>query len=201
MAGGHIGFSMEEANLCDPSSLDRLLPEVLAVAQEFGQGTPIPVVAAGGVFDGADIARLLGLGASGVQMGTRFVCTEECDSSIEFKKQYLSAQPKDIVVLKSPVGMPLRVVRNAFVEAILAGAKTNFECKYHCLATCNPASTPYCIAKALVNAQKGLLNLGFAPCGSNAPRIKGIVSVKRLIDELVAQAEALLPPPLAASPA
>lgn len=197
LAGGHIGFSMEDARAAGSGGLERILAEVIAVAEDFADpnGRPIPVVAAGGVFDGSDIARLLGLGASGVQMGTRFVCTDECDASIEFKQQYINASKNDIIVLKSPVGMPLRVIRNGFVDRILDGEKTSFECKYHCLATCEPATTPYCIAKALVNAHRGNFNLGFAPCGSNASRIDRIVPVSQLVAELVAQTEAVLFPP------
>ena len=197
LAGGHIGFTMEDAKSGDDSGLERILAEVLAVAEDFAypSGRAIPVVAAGGVFDGHDIARLLNLGASGVQMGTRFVCTDECDASQEFKEQYIKASKSDIIVLKSPVGMPLRVIRNGFVDRILGGEKTSFECKYHCLATCEPATTPYCIAKALVSAYRGDFNMGFAPCGSNASRIDRIVPVSQLVAELVAQAEAVMFPP------
>ena len=198
MAGGHIGFTMDDALAGDreTSGLSRVLPEVLEVAAKFTlpSGKPIPVVAAGGIFDGSDIVNCLKQGASGVQMGTRFVCTEECDASRAFKDQYINAKKEDIIVLKSPVGMPLRVIRNAFVDRILRGERTNFECKYHCLSTCQPGTTPYCIAKALVNAQLGELDSGFAPCGSNAYRIHSLVSVKELVAELVAQAKAILSP-------
>lgn len=196
LAGGHIGFTMEDANAGDVTQLERILKEVMDVVKDFPHpsGRLIPVVAAGGVFDGADIARLLNFGASGVQMGTRFVCTDECDASPEFKQQYINATKGDIIILKSPVGMPLRVIRNGFVDRILGGEKTSFECKYHCLATCEPATTPYCIAKALVNAHRGHFDLGFAPCGSNAARIDRIVPVSQLVAELVAQAEAVLFP-------
>ena len=196
LAGGHIGFSMEDARNGNSTSLDSIIAEVLAVAEDYADpsGRPIPVVAAGGVFDGSDLVRLLGIGASGVQMGTRFVCTDECDASLEFKQQYINCSKEDIIVLKSPVGMPLRVIRNSFVDRILGGEKTNFECKYHCLATCEPSTTPYCIAKALVNAHRGNFGSGFAPCGSNAYRIDRIVPVKQLVDEIVTQAEALYTP-------
>jgi len=196
LAGGHIGFSMDDAISADKTKLEHILAEVLAVAKDFAypSGRPIPVVAAGGVFDGKDIARLINLGASGVQMGTRFVCTDECDASQEFKEQYIRASQEDIVVIKSPVGMPLRIIRNAFVDKILDGAKSRFDCQYHCLSTCEPQSSPFCIAKALVNAYRGDFTQGFAPCGSNASRIERIVPVSQLIQELVVQAEELLLP-------
>ncbi len=194
MAGGHVGFSMDDATASEEGRLDALLPELLAFAatQPDASGNPIPVIAAGGVFDGYDIARLLKLGASGVQMGTRFVCTEECDAAPAFKQLYVDSKREDVIVIKSPVGMPLRVIRNAFVDKILSGVKFDFECKYHCLATCAPAKTAYCLAKALVNAQRGVLDLGFAPCGANAYRIDRIVTVKQLIGELVDQAATIL---------
>jgi len=201
LAGGHIGFTMEDALAADKSKLERILAEVLLVARDFASpsGRPIPVVAAGGVFDGKDIARLMNLGASGVQMGTRFVCTDECDASQEFKEHYVKATPEDIIVIKSPVGMPLRVIRNAYVDKILGGGKSGFECKYHCLSSCDPLSSPFCIAKALVNAYRGDFSQGFAPCGSNASRIERIVPVRQLIEELVSQAEELLIPAKACS--
>jgi len=192
MAGGHLGYSYEE--LADKNvTLERILPEVVAMAAKFG--TPehsIPVIAAGGVFDGADIARMLKLGASAVQMATRFVCTYECDAAMPFKQTYLDARKEDIVIIKSPVGMPGRVVRNKFVERIESGERIDFNCPYKCLATCDPRKVNYCIAKALVSAYRGEMDKGFAMCGSNAWRINKIVSVKELIAELVAGAEKAL---------
>ncbi len=197
LAGGHLGFLMEDVVAQIPSALEKLVSEVVAVVKEFAKegGKSIPVVAAGGIFDGADIARFLKLGASGVQMGTRFVCTDECDASLEFKNQYVNARPEDITLLKSPVKMPLRVIRNGFVDRILGGARAKVECRYHCLATCEPGKSPYCIAKILLNAQLGNFEAGFAPCGANAHRITKIVSVRALVDELVGEAELALAAP------
>jgi len=176
------------------SELERLVTEVLEVTAEYKlkDGSRIPVVAAGGIFDGEDIARFLKLGASGVQMGSRFVCTDECDASLEFKNEYINAKPEDIVVLQSPVKMPLRVIRNDFVRKIQNGASSNFECRYHCLFTCEPDKTTYCIAKTLLNAQRGNFESGFAPCGANAHRIDKIVPVNALINELVTETEEAL---------
>jgi len=194
LAGGHLGFEMNEVLSPRPSELERLVTEIVEVAKEYGQknNCKIPVIAAGGIFDGKDIARFLKLGASGVQMGTRFVCTDECDASLEFKNEYINAKPEDIVVLQSPVKMPLRVISNSFVKKIQNGASTNFECRYHCLATCEPDKTAYCIAKTLLNAQRGNFDSGFAPCGANAHRVDKIVPVRALIDELVKDAEEAL---------
>jgi len=191
LAGGHLGFAMSDIVASPDSELERLVTEVLKVTAEYGQknNCKIPVIAAGGIFDGKDIARFLKLGASGVQMGSRFVCTDECDASPEFKNEYINAKPEDIVVLHSPVKMPLRVIRNSFVEKIQNGATANFECRYHCLFTCEPDKTAYCIAKTLLNAQRGNFDSGFAPCGANAHKIDKIVPVRALVNELVKDAE------------
>jgi len=193
LAGGHLGYSLAE--LADEKHfyLDKILSEVLAVTRAFkNDKSPIPVIAAGGIFDGKDIARVMRLGASGVQMATRFVCTHECDVSLPYKEAYISARKEDIVVIQSPVGMPGRVIRNEFVKKVTEGAHVAFGCEYKCLYTCDAQKVNYCIAKALLNAYRGELDKGFAMCGSNAYRIKKIVSVKDLIAELIAEAESCL---------
>ena len=149
----------------------------------------IPVIAAGGVYNGKDIAYFLKLGASGVQMGTRFVCTDECDVHESFKRAYLSAKKEDLVIIKSPVGMPGRVIKSKFVEDIQKGKTKPIACNYQCLKTCDPDTAPYCIAKALANAAEGNLDEGFVFAGSNAYRCNEIVPVKKLIDELVSETE------------
>jgi NAD(P)H-dependent flavin oxidoreductase YrpB (nitropropane dioxygenase family) len=190
LAGGHLGFSMGEALAPQLSDLEKLVSEVLGVVAGFERnGKKIPVIAAGGIFDGKDIARFLRLGAAGVQMGSRFVCTDECDASIGFKNEYVNATPEDVVVIKSPVKMPLRVIKSRFVEKVLNGESTNFECRYHCLHTCEPDKTSYCIAKALFSAQRGDFDFGMAPCGANVHRIDKIVPVRSLMDELVKETE------------
>jgi NAD(P)H-dependent flavin oxidoreductase YrpB (nitropropane dioxygenase family) len=194
LAGGHLGFSMDDVLSPPTSNLEKLVVDVIGTLSEFEKknNCKIPVIAAGGIFDGKDIARFLKLGASGVQMGSRFVCTNECDASSAFKNEYVKATPEDIALIKSPVKMPLRVIRNAFVEKIQNGASANFECRYHCLRTCEPDKTPYCIAKALFNAQCGNFDFGIIPCGANAHRIDKIMPVRLLIDELTRETECAL---------
>jgi len=193
LAGGHLGYSREELNDPKNINLENILRDVLSVVSEFeGQGVKIPVVAAGGIFDGRDIAKFIKMGASAVQMATRFVCTHECDVSIKYKEAYLAVKKEDIVVIQSPVGMPGRVISNEFVKRISAGERIDFGCTYQCLSTCDPKKVNYCIAKALVNASHGEMDKGFAMCGSNAYRIDKIVSVKELIAELVQEARSCL---------
>ena len=197
LAGGHLGYSLAELVDEEHFSLDKILAEVLIVTRSFeNEKSRIPVIAAGGIFDGKDIARVMRLGASGVQMATRFVCTHECDVSLKYKEAYIAAKKEDIVVIQSPVGMPGRVIRNEFVKKVTEGAQVAFGCDYKCLYTCDVKKVNYCIAKALLNAYRGELHKGFAMCGSNAYRIKKIVSVKELISELVTEAKTCLNEPL-----
>ncbi|MEI8175310.1 MAG: nitronate monooxygenase family protein [Candidatus Omnitrophota bacterium] len=193
LAGGHLGYSMEELNDSKQYHLDKILAEVIEVAREFAPaGSPIPVIAAGGIYDGKDIARVMKLGASGVQMATRFVCTHECDVSIKYKEAFLAAKEEDIVLIKSPVGLPGRVIRNAFVDKISGQERVDVGCVYRCLVTCDPSKVNYCIAKALLRASHGDMDNGFAMCGSNAHRIKKIISVHELMQELINDARSAL---------
>ncbi len=189
LAGGHLGFSLEQLKDADSYRLERLVTEVVKLAAEYETttGTRIPVIAAGGIFDGKDIARFLHVGAAGVQMSTRFVCTHECDAAYPYKEAYLKCRKEDIVVIDSPVGLPARVIKNEFVERYLRGEKVDFGCPYRCLATCNPQEAKYCIAQALVAGYRGQMDQGYAMCGTNAYRCDKIVSVKELIDELVSE--------------
>ena len=187
-AGGHLGFGYDQLN--DPDyALEKLVPEVIEAVRPFSEkeGTPIPVIAAGGIYDGADIHKFIEMGAAGVQMGTRFVVTEESDASMQFKQVYLDSKEEDITIIKSPVGMPGRVIRNQFVESMIRGEKEPFKCPYHCITSCDYRNSPYCIAHALMNAKKGNLKHGFPFAGANAYRTTEIVTVKELMDTLKAE--------------
>ncbi|MDD5459545.1 MAG: nitronate monooxygenase family protein [Phycisphaerae bacterium] len=181
-AGGHLGYSNESIVNKTAPALEQIVKEVIKVADSFEP--KIPVIAAGGIFDGKDIARFLKLGVSGVQMATRFVCTDECDVHTNFKQAYLDAGADDVTIIQSPVGLPGRVINNAFVEKIKQGKTIPFKCAYQCLRTCNPQKAPYCIAKVLANAAKGKLDESFAFAGSNAYRCKEIIPVKTLVEKL-----------------
>lgn len=182
MAGGHLGFKYEDLLEGRIPALDEMLLDVIEAANSYDP--PIPVIAAGGIFDGQDIARVLKLGASGVQMATRFVCTAECDAHDNFKQAYINAKKEDITIIKSPVGMPGRVLNSEFVQRIKNGETVPFKCTYKCLRTCDPKTAPYCIAKVLVNAAEGNLDEAFAFSGENSYRCNEIVTVKQLVDQL-----------------
>ena len=184
-AGGHLGFKAEQ--LDDPAfALENLVRDAVEAVKEFEikYERIISIIAAGGIYTGEDIRNFLDMGAAGVQMGTRFVATNECDAHEAFKKAYIDAKKEDLVVIKSPVGMPGGAVRNDFIAHVNNGAKKPFRCPYHCIKTCDSEKSPYCIALALVNARDGRLKNGFAFAGSNAYRIDKIISVKELIDSL-----------------
>jgi nitronate monooxygenase len=192
LAGGHLGFSEDQLQEPEKYSLTVLLPEVLEIIKPFEDkyGQKIPVIVGGGIFNGTDIARMLQAGAAGVQMATRFVCTVECDVAKEFKQAYLEAEKEDIVIIKSPVGLPGRAIRNRFLKNLETGPKEKINCPYRCLSTCNVSEARYCIAQALVSAYLGDMDKGLVFCGQNAYRLHKIVTVKELIAELLAEIEA-----------
>ena len=186
LAGGHLGFKKEHINNPD-YTLEKLLPEVISVLKPYEESfnKSIPVIAAGGVYTGADIRKFIQLGAQGVQMATRFVATHECDASIQFKEAYVECKKEDLVIIDSPVGLPGRAINNRFLEGIAARVKKPVKCPWKCLKTCDVDSSPYCICAALTNAKKGILEKGFAFAGANAYRIDKIISVKKLIETLL----------------
>jgi len=182
-AGGHLGFKTEQ--LDDPNyALEKIVVEVVDEVKLYEEkyGKKIPIIAGGGVYTGEDIYNIMKLGASGVQMATRFVTTEECDASIDFKNTYIDAKKEDIGIIKSPVGMPGRAIINDFINDVNDGKKSPFKCPYHCIITCEYKDSPYCIAIALINAKKGILKHGFAFAGVNAYRATGINTVKEVCD-------------------
>lgn len=190
LAGGHLGFSPEQ--LRDPAAptLEQLIPEVLAAVAPFANcHGSIPLIAGGGLWTGADIARVLRWGAAAAQLASRFVPTVECDASDAFKQEYLRATAEDIVLIDSPVGMPGRAVANPYLRRVQAGETSPIRCAYNCLKPCSPQQAPYCIAEALINAQRGDLQHGFAFCGANAWRAEQITTVAAVMRQLVTELE------------
>jgi nitronate monooxygenase len=188
MAGGHLGFKPQEVD--DPGhTLEALVPQVIEGVRPFAgpDGRPIPVIAAGGVYTGADILKYLRMGAAGVQMGTRFVATDECDADHAFKQAYVDAKEGDIAIIKSPVGLPGRAIVNRFIDEAAHGERRPKVCPFNCIHSCDHLTTPYCIMMALMNAKKGNLEHGFAFAGANAWRVDRIMPVKELMAELEAQ--------------
>ena len=193
LSGGHIaGYSLEELislkeTMGEKPLLENAMKDILDLVAKYEKenGISIPVIPAGGIFDGKDVAKFLKLGAKGVQIGTRFVTTFECTAADEFKQLYIKAGEDDIVFIQSPVGMPAKAIRTKFLDEILRGERKEFDCNYQCLRTCDPATVQYCIAKGLIDAVEGDIDNAVVFAGSNVSKIKKIVSVKEVVDEIV----------------
>ncbi|MBS4014341.1 MAG: nitronate monooxygenase [Bacteroidetes bacterium] len=185
-AGGHLGFKANQIS-DENFSLEHIIPEVVSTVKEFEQkyNVKIPVIAAGGIYTGQNIRDIMRLGASGVQMGTRFVTTDECDASIEFKQTYINSKEEDIGIINSPVGMPGRAIKNSFIDKVNLGEKHPITCPYKCIRTCDTATSPYCIVKALYSAYKGNFNNGYAFAGSNAYKAEEIISIEQTFKNIL----------------
>ncbi len=183
-AGGHLGFAREELEKITDTEYEKEIQGIMEISQEYGNkyGYHIPVVVAGGIYEGKDLEHALRIGADGVQVATRFVTTYECDASDDYKQAYIDAEEKDIVLVQSPVGMPGRAVNNAFIQGNGKEKSENWKC-HQCLEKCNPEKIPYCITDALVNAVKGNLDKGLIFCGSNAYRAKKMEHVSEIMEE------------------
>ena len=196
-AGGHLGFKRED--LDDQNfSLEKIVPDVVSAVKEFEDkyNQEIPVIAAGGLYDGNDIYEIMKMGAKGVQLGSRFVTTTECDASDIFKQQYIDSSENELEIIQSPVGMPGRAFKNAFIDKVKEGLKVPKVCSFKCIKTCDISKSPYCIVTALYNAAKGNMKNGYAFAGSNAFKANRISTVKEVFTELItdfkAKAESVL---------
>jgi len=185
LSGGHQGFTYEQCFL-DEYKLENILPPIIKRAKEIGD---IPVIAAGGIWDKNDIEQFLELGARGVQMGTRFIGTYECDASEEFKNIIINAKKDDIELLKSPVGYPARGIKTELLRALEEKSAPKVNCISNCVIPCKRGveakAVGYCIADRLADAYMGDVKNGLYFSGSNGYRIESIISVKELIDKLV----------------
>lgn len=185
-AGGHLGFSNEDLDKDKNGDLDfdAEVSKIIETVKEFDKKYErhIPVIVAGGIFDKTDIERVEKLGADGVQIASRFVVTEECDASPLYKQAYIDASEDDVEIIKSPVGMPGRAIRNKFLDS-LGGERDPFKC-YGCLARCKPAEIPYCITDRLIKAVRGDVENGLLFAGENVGRINKMTTVPELISEL-----------------
>lgn len=187
-AGGHLGYNKEELQDIECIDYDEEFLEILKIAKYYGEkyNKEIPVIAAGGIFTGDDVLKYINLGASGVQVGTKFVATYECDASLNFKNTYINSSKKDISLVISPVGMPGRAINNEFIEKVSKGNQKIRKC-YDCLIPCSPQNTPYCISEALINAVKGDIDNALLFCGTNAYKIDKLYSVNEVIEELTSK--------------
>lgn len=183
-AGGHLEFSREELETIDELGYDEVIRSVVKLVREYADKykKKIPVAVAGGIFKSEDLDHALELGADGVQLGTRFVTTKECDASMEYKQSYLDARQEDVCIVQSPVGMPGRAIQNEFVQRVQREKLPIRRC-HHCIVTCSPKEIPYCITDALVNAVEGNTKEGLLFCGANVWRCDRIETVAEIMEE------------------
>ena len=185
LSGGHQGFTYEQC--LDPEfSLFNLIPQVKAEIKEWGD---FPPIAAGGIWDKNDIEKAISLGANGVQMGTRFIGTHECDANIGFKEVLLAAEEKDIELIKSPVGYPARGIRTNLINLVDKRMGPKIQCISNCVSPCQRGKEAkqvgYCIADRLFDAYSGKKESGLFFTGANGYKLKELISVKELMHKLV----------------
>lgn len=186
LAGGHLGFHKEEAESITEETYEGTIQKIIQVVKDYAKkyGKKIPVVVAGGIDTPQKVKRVMELGADGVQVASPFVTTVECDAAEGFKNKYIESTREDIQLVTSPVGMPGRAIRNAFVERIESGVREPISKCYNCLKKCNPAEIPYCITKALITSARGDGENGLVFCGANTYRINKISTVQEVIENL-----------------
>ena len=186
LAGGHLGFHREALDHIDMAAYDEEIRGIMEVTRSYEKncGRHIPVAVAGGISSRLDVNHYLNdLGADAVQVASRFVTTEECDAPPAYKQAYINASPEDIVIVKSPVGMPGRAIRNAFMRRTENGEHFPIHC-HSCLEKCDPAKIPYCITDALVNAARGDVDNALLFCGADAWKAQRIETVGEVIADL-----------------
>lgn len=191
LAGGHLGFKNED--LTPERLLEQPLPQMIpGVLEEIKPyedlvGRKIPLIAGGGITTAADVRATLEAGADAVQIGSRFVATEECDAARAFKEAIINSKESDIEIIVSPAGLPGRAIHNHFLEEISAGLRKPKNCPINCIKSCDYKTAPYCIALALTAGKHGDLENGYVFSGANAYKITEITTVESLMDELLGE--------------
>ena len=188
-AGGHLGFKPDEVLNVSDEDYKKEITDIMEVVDSYGDKFkhPVAVVVAGGISDHDKVDEIMALGADGVQVASRFVTTYECDASQEFKDAYLNAKEEDIIIVKSPVGMPGRAIANKFMETTKNGLQPISRC-YQCIKGCQAKDIPYCITRALVNSVKGNVNEGLIFCGADTWKQKKMQTVSEVMHELISYA-------------
>ena len=186
-AGGHLGFTKEQLKAYDQAAYDAEVSDILDTVRSYEEEFQcrIPVALAGGIENKAQAEHAFSLGVDAIQAATRFVTTEECDAHIKYKEAYLNAKETDIVIVKSPVGMPGRAILNPFMEKVMAGERFPHSSCHGCLQKCNPSEIPYCITDALVHAARGEVDDALLFCGAYAYKADHLETVKEVIDSLM----------------
>ncbi|MBL0686626.1 MAG: nitronate monooxygenase [Sulfurospirillum sp.] len=185
LSGGHQGFTYEQCEQ-DEYKLENLIKPIKEEIKNWGD---FPLIAAGGIWDKKDIESMMELGADGVQMGTRFIGTHECDADKNFKEIILSSTKETIQLFKSPVGYPARGVKTNLIELVNKKVGPSIKCISNCVAPCKRGieakEVGYCIADSLSDAYLGKKETGLFFTGANGYKLNEIISVKKLINKLI----------------
>jgi len=181
--GGHLGFSMDQLGHQEECSIDKLFLEVKEVMKSHGLDH-IPLIGAGEVSSRKHIEDMLAIGFSGVQVGTYFIASEESAIDRRSKEVYVNAKNSDVVIIKSPVGLPVRVLKTKLVDRVLSGSREKFACPYRCLRTCDPRTSPFCIARALLATWSGDVDNGLYLTGCDVEAVKKVYPLKEFFDTL-----------------
>lgn len=186
LAGGHLGFTKEQIAAFE-NTYDEEIRSILKVVREYETiyEKKIPVAIAGGIENHAQVQHAFAIGADAIQAASRFVTTQECDADIRYKQAYIDAKKEDIVLVKSPVGMPGRAIKNSFMKKVMQGERIPHSPCHGCLRKCNPAEIPYCITDALIHAAKGETEDALLFCGAYAYRADRIETVHEVIEGLL----------------
>jgi NAD(P)H-dependent flavin oxidoreductase YrpB (nitropropane dioxygenase family) len=190
-AGGHLGEKLENIGTGDYDQYATVRGVKEFFRNEYN--SDVPVIAAGGVWDRADLLHALEQGADGVQMASRFVATVECDASDEFKQMYLDCRKEDIGLIMSPAGLPGRAILKNQEQIVLFDQIHGTDCGNGCLKKCTykESGERFCIVKALDRAQRGDVETGLVFCGTNAWKADRITTVQEIFDELFAGEEVI----------
>jgi len=165
-SGGHIGETTTMA----------LVPQVVSSIK-------VPVIAAGGIADGRGLVAALALGAQGVQMGTRFICSEECIAHPKFKEQIIEAHDRATVVTGQSTGHPVRCLENKLTHrfAVLERAGAS-KAELEELGR----------GKLSLGVIQGNIEEGSLMAGQIAGLIKEVKPVKAIIQDIIAEAEGVI---------
>lgn len=191
-AGGHLGFSGEQLEEYLDKNEGRKkyqeeVKKIISIIRKFGEkfSGKIPIVLGGGIRTAKDVEDAMSLGVDAVQVGSLFVTTRECDADIRYKNAYICHTTEDVQIVKSPVGMPGRAIRNEFIKKVEQGIRFPAKKCLGCIHTCNPGTTPYCITDALIHAAKGELDEALLFCGAHACESNKLQTVKEVVDSLL----------------
>jgi len=186
-AGGHLGFTSEQLEKYDDTAYNNEISSIMDVIKRYAEKylCRIPVILAGGIENKQQVNLAFALGADAVQIGTRFVTTVECDAAQAYKDTYIQASKADVVIVKSPVGLPGRAILNPFMERVMKGEIFPPQKCRQCLEKCNPREIPYCITERLVEAARGNVDEALLFCGAYSYRAEKMETVKQVIHSLM----------------